>query len=320
MFVNERIKPIKLLKSEALLRRLDPDHPKRSKIMDDILGRRAGYHGELEVDYHISLLPEKSYIIYRGLRLEKDRHVVQMDLVIITQYGLLIIEIKNFTGTLFFDKHSGQMLRRYKDIEEGYADPIAQVKRQCYLLKEMLAEIQMKNIPINHLVAIAFPSTILKTNPGNEHIFKTVLHADHLCDRIKEIEKQPAKRLTEKQKDQLTDFFRRHQTPEPVNILESYKISKDELISGVQCPFCKRYPMKYVNGKWICKWCKQQSRTAHEQALLDFSLLLSPTINNFQCRNYLGLTSVKVARTLLKKMKLLPIGKGKGVFYQLPQS
>jgi hypothetical protein len=42
--------PVKIRVNEALLQRLPADHPKRSKIEEDLAIRRAGFHGEKTMD------------------------------------------------------------------------------------------------------------------------------------------------------------------------------------------------------------------------------------------------------------------------------
>ncbi|PWW26167.1 hypothetical protein DFO73_111105 [Cytobacillus oceanisediminis] len=50
MIVKERSTPIKITYLEALLRRLPYDHPKRSRIEEDLFKRRGGYRGEKALD------------------------------------------------------------------------------------------------------------------------------------------------------------------------------------------------------------------------------------------------------------------------------
>jgi hypothetical protein len=79
MIVKKRTPPLKLLQTEALLDRLKPpNHPKRSLIEQDLKKRKAGYKGEITVDYHLSFLTDKKYLIFNDVRLPLAPDYFQM--------------------------------------------------------------------------------------------------------------------------------------------------------------------------------------------------------------------------------------------------
>jgi hypothetical protein len=57
LIVKERSTPIKITYLEALLRRLPYDHPKRSRIEEDLFKRRGGYRGEKALDQFLKIIP-----------------------------------------------------------------------------------------------------------------------------------------------------------------------------------------------------------------------------------------------------------------------
>lgn len=62
-------KSLKIEKLETLLRRIVHTHPTRAKV-ERWLGRsNAGEWGERSLDYYISFLPDKEYLIFNGIRL-----------------------------------------------------------------------------------------------------------------------------------------------------------------------------------------------------------------------------------------------------------
>lgn len=63
-----------------------------------------------------------------------------------------------------------------------------------------------------------------------------------------------------------------HQTFEQ-DILNRYQLSPSDIESGVHCPQCSRFPMRYLRQKWICDHCEHKSVDAHIAALLDYKLL-----------------------------------------------
>ena len=111
MIEKERTYPIRLLMYEALMERILPNHPKIPLIEQDYKAWRAGYKGELQTDYRLSFLPEKGFHIFRDLRLQDEKWHFQIDTLILTLRYILLIETKAYSGTLFFDKHSEQMIQ-----------------------------------------------------------------------------------------------------------------------------------------------------------------------------------------------------------------
>ncbi len=111
--------PLKMLQLEALLRRLPVDHNKRSNITEDLRKSKAGIKGERSLDYYLTDLPlTNTYVLY-DLRLPNTTgHFFQIDVLIITNYYLLILEVKNIAGTLFFDQTFNQLIRTKNGEEE----------------------------------------------------------------------------------------------------------------------------------------------------------------------------------------------------------
>ncbi|RXT05332.1 nuclease-related domain-containing protein [Ammoniphilus sp. CFH 90114] len=101
MFIKPRKKPLIIHQKESLLRRLLPDHKMRHKITRNLKKRKRGFDGEQNLDYHLSFLPEKDYLILTDLNLVTDGKPFQIDTLVLTPYLIFIIESKNFFGKLF---------------------------------------------------------------------------------------------------------------------------------------------------------------------------------------------------------------------------
>lgn len=104
MIIKERIYPIRLRMYEALLNRLTENCTRRAEIEEDYKAWRAGYKGELQTDYRLSYLPEKDYWIIRDIRLKDEIWHFQIDTLVITHRYILLIETKNYSSTIYFEK------------------------------------------------------------------------------------------------------------------------------------------------------------------------------------------------------------------------
>ena len=103
MIVQERPIPIRIQKNEVLLRRLPKNHITRAAIESELARRWSGHRGEQAVDFPLSKLPESDYLIFHGMRLTNGQFYFQIDTLILTAYFALVLEVKNYVGTLYFD-------------------------------------------------------------------------------------------------------------------------------------------------------------------------------------------------------------------------
>ena len=304
MIEKERTYPIRLLMYEALMERIQKNHPKIPLIEQDYKTWRAGYKGELQTDYRLSFLPEKGYLIFRDLRLADGDWHFQIDTLILTLRYILLIETKNYSGTLFFDKDSEQIIQTKDNHEKSYDNPLNQVKMQAWHLKRWLKQYKFKVPPIYHLVVISNSSTIIKTI---------------LLSRVLQIDEFNSSAIfTEKESKKLSRLLIKKHTPHHPDILKPYSLSQADLQSGVQCPSCLSYGMHRDKWIWRCPLCGHRTKTAHHKTLKEFFLLINPTINNQIFREFCTGISSKTAGDILSSMNLPHTGTNKGRIYHMP--
>lgn len=120
--------------------------------------------------------------------------------------------------------------------------------------------------------------------------------------------------LSVKELKKLTRLLIKSHEPEGSH-LHLYNISPSDIIPGVLCPDCNQFHMERFSKSWHCPSCGADSSNAHEQAVQDYFLLVSPTITNKQLRSFLLLPSQKKASYLLSKMDLQFTGITKNRIY-----
>lgn len=247
-------------------------------------------------------------------------YTFQIDLLIVTKYLAIILEVKNLKGTLYFEPHFNQMIQTYQGKEKGYQNPIDQVKWQKLQLKQWFIEQHFNDIHIESQVVIAFPSTIIKTDHEiRNYIKEKVCHAYQLPHHLHEIEQRYSKdEIPLKTQKKLGRLLLKSHTPHFSNINERFSISTNDVIRGVQCPACLAYSMIKIRGKWQCPHCSFQSKDAFQQGILDYFLLIDSKITNQECRDFLRIQSKHVTTALLQEMKLPFSGTTRGRIYQHP--
>jgi hypothetical protein len=75
--------------------------------------------------------------------------------------------------------------------------------------------------------------------------------------------------------------------------------------------------MKKIRGGWICIHCDHKSKEAHILSLIDYILLISPTITNKQARFFLLVESHSITKKLLTSLNLQCSGSNRNREYDL---
>ncbi|MBM7693464.1 rubrerythrin [Peribacillus deserti] len=310
---------MKIQQIEALLRRLPRNHAKRPELEVELAKRWAGYKGEQSIDYHLKGLRNHEYLILHDLNLNCNSSQFQIDtLILSSSYGLLL-EIKNISGTLFFDQNFNQLIRTLNNKEEGFNDPISQAQRHQNLFNEWLSINGIAKFPIEALVIISNPSTIIKTDRDNQDIYSKVCHAAQLLSKLKQLEARFQKKILSHQKlFKLSDLLVSLNSPPESNALDIFKINRRDLIKGVICPHCNYKPLARQKGTWVCPSCSCTSKHGHKEAIRDYFLLVSPVINNRDLRDMLQINSRHTAKYLLKQLPFQLQGQSKGSYYHPP--
>ncbi|QIW20311.1 nuclease-related domain-containing protein [Bacillus thuringiensis] len=314
MIVKERQMPIYLRQLEALFRRLPAHHRKRDMIVESLAKHKAGYKGEQAINYQLSFLSEEKYRILHDIRLFDQNYHFQIDTIIISAYFLLFLEIKNIVGTLLFDSKFNQLIRISEGNSEGFPDPILQVKRQEEQLRRWLSLNGFSRFPIESLVVISTPRTIIKASDDN--LLNKIIHSANLPNKIKWFESKYKKKAIKNVDNLICQIVAKH-APLRQNILEQFKINKEELLDGVQCEVCSILPMFKLKKGWYCSNCKAISKVAHEFALKDYALLIGDTCTNMQLKKFLNVQSSATVKRLLQTMNIPHTGDNKGRIYDL---
>ncbi|MBT2680757.1 NERD domain-containing protein [Bacillus sp. ISL-35] len=124
MIAKYRTIPMEILIYEAIIRRLPDHHPRKPEFLSKLNRWKAGYKGEKEVDYYLSLFPDDDLTIFQYLRLPHHNGHFQIDTLIISAWFIAVIESKNFAGTIELDPELDQLLQNSDGAEKAYSNPI----------------------------------------------------------------------------------------------------------------------------------------------------------------------------------------------------
>ncbi|UYZ21517.1 NERD domain-containing protein [Mesobacillus jeotgali] len=315
MIGKTREYPKEIMILEAIVRRFPPDDFKKAEFEKKLYRKRAGYKGEKTLDYFLEQVDHSEMVILHDLRIPINSTHFQIDTLIITPYFLLIIDSKNYAGTLIFLPEFNQLIRIQNDIEEVFPDPILQAKIQASQLKAFLKKFHITPPPTEYLVAISNTQALIKNPTNDKEVSYRVFRSSNVAFKIPPIyKKHPQSLLSKNDMKKIARLLiKAHEplVPDP----KSMNLPIEKMVKGVQCASCETFGMDYHQGKWTCKSCGQKSLDAHIQALRDYFLIYGPSITNKQFRDYLKLNSSSTSKRLLSSMDLVFSGTNKGRIY-----
>lgn len=112
-----------------------------------------GFMGEKSVKFFLSGLNPKKYKVINNIILQIDGRTTQIDHIVVSNYGVFVIETKNYTGWITgkeFDDSWTQTLN--KNSKNSFNNPIKQNYGHIQALKEVLSEI----IDVKYISIVAF--------------------------------------------------------------------------------------------------------------------------------------------------------------------
>jgi hypothetical protein len=296
--------PTALLQVEALLGRLGANHPKRPDVESYMKILRSGYNGEKTINYFISLLPEKQFFIFHDIRLPLRNSFFQIDALLLNPKGILIIEGKNHSGKLIFERK--QMVQETKGTKEIYENPLAQADRHKALLSYLLEVHHITDIVIEYIVAVCKSSTEIVISSEYKEAENKIFRAYELVNVIETMDSGRIKKcFDDKTVNKIRKLFLNKHTPkQQTDILKMFEIPLEDLLTGIQCTKCLTIPMIYKKGNWYCPTCKTSSKAGIARAIEDYFLLIKPSFTNNEIRTFLQLPTARATTYRLASLTL----------------
>jgi hypothetical protein len=175
-----------------IVKELDPLPPNASRQ------HQAGRRAEEQMAFYLrrAFGEETTVNVLNGLRVERQGEVAQIDHLLITPHGFILIESKSVTTKIRVNDQ-GEWLRQVGPGWQGMPSPLLQVERQADLLRALLndhtdrffrkvlgLQFTFKSVPFDGLVAISDTGVIQRPRG-----FATdqVLKADQITGRIQTI-------------------------------------------------------------------------------------------------------------------------------------
>lgn len=304
---------------EKLLYRLPDNHPKRQFLQVELYRTAAGIRGEERlarklVEFH----PEENYRYLRNICLSFGEWKVQMDGLLLTERGAIIIESKNISGQLYFDNQTDEFWRtNLEGVRTVMENPTSQLNKHIRFLTKFFKQHRIE-LPIEGIVVFTSKQCEFIRKPVTHHVCKTYQLIDQLFAMLQTFPQKAAPQSLTK----IDKLLLKCQTPYKRHPLcQLYFIDPEELQTGILCVNCKTHAMiRKPKAGWQCEKCKMVDPLAFQQALREYFSLIDTQLSNRQLRQFCKLDSPYTASRLLATLDLENTGSLRNRTYQLKKN
>lgn len=203
--------------------------------------KARGAMGESIVSMILSSLPKDEYRLLNNIMLETDRGTTQIDHILVSVYGIFVIETKNYKGWITGSEHGEQWTKNMYGKKYKFFNPL----RQNYgHIKNLQAKLNLPEDYFISIIAFSGEATIkVKTN-------QNVVYFSQLK---KTIGKYTEKRIPQNQLDILANYIASLNVDSHDNRKKHVAqihdtVSNKKVVAIQKCPRCGG-TLKLRNGK-----------------------------------------------------------------------
>lgn len=221
-----------------------------------------GMIGEITVAFFLKFLSKKDYRVIHNVTLYSNDYKSQIDHVIVSKFGVFVIETKNYKGWILGSEHAQYWTQVIYKSKKRLYNPILQNQGHVKALKNTLSNYpNIKYIPI---VVFTWKST-LKISTSSEVI--------KIFDLLKTIKRHKQNIVTDLVKDELFEIIKSNNRKKPKKQSQQFIISENgynRIPNSERCPYCLG-TLVIKNGRYgefkgcseypKCRFTKATSRT-----------------------------------------------------------
>ena len=127
-------------------------------VLAIIWQRSKGKRGEKQVAALLALLPKKNYKVINDLLIQSGGHSTQIDHVVLSIYGIFVIETKYYQGWIYGGENSEYWTQNIYGNKYQLRNPLWQNQGHVKTIARMIGD--ERNVPIYNIVAFSRRATI----------------------------------------------------------------------------------------------------------------------------------------------------------------
>ena len=202
-------------------------------IFKPFLPRLKGFLGEKSVSFFLSRLDPAKYKIINNIMLRAGSRTTQIDHVVVSNYGIFVIETKNYKGWILgkeFDDYWTQVIFKRK---EKLHNPIKQNYGHIQALKDALSE----HTDVNYISIVVFTTKADLKVKANTDVVYTV-------NLPKTIRKYNTENISDSAKEQIyskllsLNIDNKENRKAHVQAIHNNLVDKHKEVDANTCPKC----------------------------------------------------------------------------------
>jgi len=146
-----------------------------------------GYLAERLVNKYLSKLNRDDYTVYKNLILPlDDNDLTEIDHLVVSQYGIFVIETKNYAGWIFGSEHEAKWTQQIFKKKSQFQNPLRQNYKHCLAVGKLLGLVTN----IESVVVFTDRSDFKTDMPSNVITIGSLLGHVNSFEQVKFTEKQ----------------------------------------------------------------------------------------------------------------------------------
>lgn len=291
-----------------------PNHnPQKIYLQNQLNNIKTGLRGELNVQRYLEefQFPSDSVIIHNFHSMIHSKWHIQIDYLLISRKGILLIEVKNIAGHIEFHSKPRQIVRTLDNGTVQAMDcPFTQLERNVMGLKQL--NLNIPNLSTQTLVVWANRSSRLSINeipkPHTLIMMKSI--SLYLTSYFSGPNTLTSDEVSLLKTALLEKTIKQRKPP----FCQQYQVNKLDIRKGLYCSLCHNQLKKHIRS-WVCPECKVDASEQLSANILSLFDIFDSELKVEVIHEHIPELSVKQIRSILKKLGMRNRGTGRGRIY-----
>ena len=186
------------------------------------------------------------------------------------------------------------------------------MERKKHYFTDWLKEHNLE-IPLIDYIVFAYQNELTIENTSSHRL----AFSYEIPNRLRSLEMKEDILSADQIKRLADALIQAHRQYDPFPLIEKYKLTLQDLASGVACTSCNQLTMQWRTKNWHCRACGYKDRHAHHATLAEWYCIGGTQLTNQQFRRFTNVNSRHVAKRMLANTYTEISGERRNAIYQL---
>lgn len=192
-----------------------------------------GQAGEANVAARLKSLPKSEYTVFNDLLIQRGEYSSQIDHVVVSKYGVFVIETKNYKGWIYGGEYSEYWIQNIWGNKYELYNPILQNQGHVKALKAYLG---VRNFPFIPVVAFSSRGTVKVNTKENFVVYFSEITRFIKTQKIVLLSDEDIRTVVDKL--QKLPKYKRKDKRKHIEQVKWMEFKNERTISNGRCPRC----------------------------------------------------------------------------------